>query len=124
MGFLLVFIGGGIGSAFRHGVNMLAARHLAGVFPWGTLAINVVGCLLMGVLTEYFALRSHLSMELRLFLATGILGGFTTFSTYSLEVVLLDARGATLLAVLYAVGSVVLGVAALIGGMAAVRAMS
>lgn len=121
MDFLLVFLGGGVGAALRHGMNLLAARLLGGTFPWGTLCINVLGSFVMGAVVEFWAQRSGLPQQARLFLTTGVLGGFTTFSAFSLEVALLHARGQTTAALLYATGSVALGVGALCLGMAAVR---
>ncbi|WP_038203408.1 fluoride efflux transporter CrcB [Xenophilus azovorans] len=121
MEFLIVFLGGGLGSAMRHGVNVLAARHVASSFPFGTLAINVLGSFVMGLVVELLALRMGLPQNLRLFLTTGILGGFTTFSTFSLEAALLHERGQTALAGGYVAASVVLGVGALFLGMALVR---
>jgi CrcB protein len=121
MEFLLVFLGGGVGAALRHGVNMLAARLLSGAFPWGTLCINVLGSFVMGAVVEFWAQKSGLPQQARLFLTTGILVGFTTFSTFSLEVALLHSRGETAMAALYAAGSVALGVGALYLGMASVR---
>lgn len=121
MEFLIVFLGGGLGSAMRHGVNVLAARYVASGFPFGTLAINVLGSFVMGLVVELLALRMGLPQNLRLFLTTGILGGFTTFSTFSLEAALLHERGQTALAGGYVAASVVLGVGALFLGMALVR---
>ena len=121
MGFAIVFLGGGIGAALRHGVNSLSALLLGTRYPVGTFIINVLGSLLIGVLAELFALKAHLSPGLRLFLITGVLGGFTTFSAFSLEIGLLYQRGETGAALLYALGSVVCGVAALFVGMYAVR---
>ena len=121
MQFLLVFLGGGIGSMLRHGVNLLAARLTSGAYPWGTLCINVLGSFVMGAVVEFWALKSGLPQQARLFLTTGILGGFTTFSTFALEVGLLHSRGETAAALFYAVGSVALGVGALFLGMAVVR---
>lgn len=120
-GFLIVFLGGGLGAAARHGVNLLSAQLVGTAYPWGTFSINVLGSLLIGVLAEWLALHSHLSASLRLFLITGILGGFTTFSAFSLEVGLLHARGATLAAVMYATLSVVCAVGAMFIGMYVVR---
>ena len=91
MNFLLVFLGGGLGAAARHGVNILSLRLWGAGFPFGTLLINVVGSLVMGVLVEHFVLRSGVSMSARLFVTTGVLGGFTTFSAFSLEAVALSA---------------------------------
>jgi CrcB protein len=100
---------------------MLAVNLVASRYPAATFAVNVVGSLLIGVLAELFALRSGLSHNLRLLLVTGVLGGFTTFSAFSLEVGLFLERGETVAAVLYAVASVVCAVGALFVGMAAIR---
>jgi CrcB protein len=124
MGFLIVFIGGGIGAAIRHGINLAAFRLVGAGFPYGTLFINVCGSLIMGLTAEYFALKAGLPQHLRLFLTTGILGGFTTFSAFSLEVALLYERGDLAGSAIYIVASVVLSVAALFGGMAIVRAIA
>ena len=124
MGFLIVFIGGGIGAAVRHGVNLVAGRWLGLGFPYGTLFINVVGSLAMGLIAEYFALKAGLPQSWRLFLTTGILGGFTTFSAFSLETALLYERGEVAAAAIYAVASVVLAVGALFAGLAIVRALT
>jgi fluoride exporter len=123
-GFLWVFLGGGLGAAARHGVGSLSASLLGSRYPWGTFFINVLGSLLIGILAEWFALQSQASAHLRLFLITGILGGFTTFSAFSLEIGLLHERGATAAAILYAVLSVLCGVAAMFGGMYLVRQLS
>lgn len=117
MNYVLVFLGAGFGGALRHGVNVLALRHLPPGFPWGTLAINVLGSLVMGIVAGAFAARIDASQSLRLFLATGVLGGFTTFSAFSLEVMLLHERGASAQALLYALASVLLSVAALAVGL-------
>ncbi|NRP86428.1 putative fluoride ion transporter CrcB [Ensifer adhaerens] len=119
--YLVVFLGAGLGGAFRLGVNELAARLFGGEFPFGTLIINVVGAFIMGVLTEYFAFRGGVSQELRLFLTTGILGGFTTFSTFALESVVLWERGQWIPFVAYVGLSVFLSLGALIAGFAVVR---
>ncbi len=121
MGFLIVFLGGGIGAALRHGVNLFAARLLGAGFPYGTLIINVVGSLAMGLIAEYFALKSGMPQRWRLFLTTGILGGFTTFSAFSLEAALLYERGELIGAAIYVVASVVLAIGALFAGLAIVR---
>ncbi|GJE54858.1 fluoride efflux transporter CrcB [Methylobacterium thuringiense] len=124
MGFLIVFLGAGIGGAFRHGVNLAALRLLgSGTFPYGTLGINVLGSFLMGLVAEYFALRSGLPQQWRLFLTTGILGGFTTFSAFSLETALLYERGELGAAVAYVLASVILSVAALFAALAILRSM-
>ena len=124
MGFLIVFLGGGLGAALRHGINILAARYAGTSFPYGTLVINVVGSLAMGLVVEYFALKAGLPQRMRLFLTTGILGGFTTFSAFSLEVALLYERGQIAGAAIYVVASVVLAVGALFVGLAIVRMLA
>jgi CrcB protein len=122
MGFLIVFVGGGIGAALRHGVNLVSARLFGITFPWHTAIENVSGSLVMGLLAGYFALKAGpTSQSWRLFLTTGILGGYTTFSSFSLDAVLLYERGEMLQALLYVVGSVVLGILGLVAGLALVR---
>ncbi|KQT45399.1 camphor resistance protein CrcB [Methylobacterium sp. Leaf456] len=112
MNTLLVFLGAGLGGVLRHGAN-LAALRLGSTFPWGTLTINVVGSVLMGIVTGWFALRGG-PPQARLFLATGVLGGFTTFSTFSLEAFTLIERGDGGAALAYVLISVLAG----IGGLA------
>jgi CrcB protein len=120
--YVLVFLGGGAGACLRHACNLLGARVAVGSpWPWSTFLINISGALLMGVVVEAFALRNGASPQLRLLLTTGILGGYTTFSTYSLEIGLLLQRGQHGLAALYAGGSVALGLAGLFGGMKLAR---
>ncbi|MFO1185614.1 MAG: fluoride efflux transporter CrcB [Bauldia sp.] len=123
MDYLVVFLGGGVGAALRHGVNGLAARTLGAAFPFGTLAVNVVGSLLMGLLGGYFALRGDPVPGLRLFATTGILGGFTTFSAFSMDAVMLFERGDPGLAAGYAAGSVAIAVAALAVGLTIARGL-
>ena len=124
MDYLLVFAGGGIGAALRHWLNGVALAAWGSQYPWGTLFINVSGSLLMGVVVELAALKIGMPAQLRLFLATGILGGYTTFSTFSLEAGLLHARGDTAAALAYAAASVVLGVAGFFIGLYAVRTLA
>lgn len=121
--FLLVFLGGGLGAVLRHGAGVIAVRALGTQFPYGTLAVNVVGALVMGAAVAWFGARGELSSPLRLFLTTGLLGGFTTFSAFSLETVLLYERGLAGLALLYVLASVVVCVGALVAGMALVKAL-
>lgn len=120
---LLVFLGAGIGGVLRHGTNLAAARLLGIGFPWGTLAVNVVGSLAMGALAGWLALKAGegWTQPVRLFLATGILGGFTTFSAFSLDAMLLWERGQSGAAAAYVAGSVALSLAALAGGLYLVR---
>ena len=124
MGFLIVFVGGGLGAALRHGVNLTVARLLGGTFPYHTLFENVSGSFVMGLLAGYFAFRDGGSQHWHLFLTTGILGGYTTFSAFSLDSVLLYERGEVGLAALYVVLSVVLSVGGLAAGLALVRHFS
>ncbi len=121
--YFLVFAGAGFGGMARHGVNMFAGR-LGFAFPMGTLAVNVAGSFLMGLLTALFAHRMGVPQHLKLFLTTGILGGFTTFSAFSLDAALLWERGAWGPFAAYALGSVILSLAALFAGMAAVRLLA
>jgi CrcB protein len=124
-GFVIVFLGGGIGAALRHGVNLLSARLFGTAFPWHTLIENVSGSLVMGVLAGYFAFKADPSSQhWRLFLTTGVLGGYTTFSAFSLDSVLLYERGETGLAALYVLGSVALAIGGLVAGLALVRHFS
>jgi CrcB protein len=120
---ILVVVGAGIGGGLRHFVNVGAARLLGIQFPWGTLAVNLIGSFAMGLLIAWLALRVSGGQALRLFLATGVLGGFTTFSSFSLDAVLLWQRGSTVVAGLYVVASVGIGIAALVGGLALGRAL-
>jgi len=115
--YIIVFIGAGLGGALRHGVNVAAARLFGYGFPLGTLIVNVAGSFLMGVLAGYFAFRPGFSQHTRLFLTTGILGGFTTFSAFSLDAALLVERHSYALAAGYIVGSVGVSVAALFLGL-------
>ena len=124
MGFLVVFVGGGIGAALRHGVNVISARLFGTAFPWHTLIENVTGSLVMGLLAAYFALKGDASQHWRLFLTTGILGGYTTFSAFSLDTVLLYERGETAMAALYVLASVALAIGGLFAGLALVRHFS
>ena len=121
MYYLVVFIGGGIGSMLRHGVNVLCARLFGIGFPFGTFTVNVTGSIAMGLLAGYFAFRGEAAQIWRLFLMTGILGGYTTFSAFSLDTVLLFERGQFGLAALYVVASVVLSIGGLMAGLALVR---
>jgi fluoride exporter len=121
----LVALGGALGAGCRHLVNGAALRLLGPAFPFGTLFINVAGSLLMGLLAGWLAARfSGGGQALRLFLATGILGGFTTFSAFSLDAVLLWERGDVAGALTYVLGSVVLSIATLVAGLLVMRALA
>ena len=118
MTYLIVFFGAGLGGALRHGVNVGAARMFGYGFPFGTLIVNIVGSFLMGFLAGYFAFRPGIPQDMRLFLTTGILGGFTTFSAFSLDAALLVERHSYALAAGYIAGSVGVSIAALFLGLA------
>jgi CrcB protein len=123
MNYLIVAIGGGLGAALRYGVNVGSPRLFGGDYPWHTLIVNVAGCFVMGLLTELMALKLNLSQEWRLFLTTGILGGFTTFSAFALDFALMAERREFLAAGGYVVASVVLSIVACFLGFAAVRTL-
>jgi len=124
MAFLIVFIGGGLGAALRHGVNVGTARLFGTSFPYGTLTVNIVGCLVMGLLTGYFAFKGDVSQHWRLLLTTGVLGGFTTFSAFSLDVALLYERGEVTLAAVYVLASVLVSLAGVFAGLALMRSIA
>ena len=124
MNYLIVFLGAGIGGTVRHGFNVFIPRWMGSGFPYHTLVINVLGSLVMGLLAGYFALKGEASQPWRLFLMTGILGGFTTFSAFSLDASVLYERGDLMSAAIYVLGSVVVSIAALFVGLYVVRAVS
>lgn len=121
--FLLACAGGALGAGARYLVYAEVNRLWGTVFPWATLTVNVVGSLLIGALAALLLERLPDSVGLRVFLITGILGGFTTFSAYSLDFVALIERGSPGSAVLYAASSVVLSILACWAGLAGARAM-
>lgn len=110
LSYLVVFLGSGIGGALRHGINQLFTHEFGTKFPYGILAINVMGSLLLGLLAGYFAFKGEASQHWRLFLTVGICGGFTTFSTFTQDAVLLIERGEIALSGLYIFLSVALSV--------------
>jgi CrcB protein len=124
MNYLIVFAGGGIGAALRHGVNVLLARVIGTAFPYATLFENVTGSLVMGLLVATFAFKGDVPQHVRLFLTTGILGGYTTFSTFSLDTALLYERGEIGLAIAYVLLSMVVSIGGLFAGLALVRSLS
>jgi len=120
---MLVCLGGGIGAGLRRLTNLGAARLLGVSFPWGTFTVNLLGSLAMGLITGWLAQRMSGSQELRVFLATGILGGFTTFSAFSLDTVVLWERGDVTLAALYVLGSVTCAILFLFAGLWLARSL-
>lgn len=119
--FWLVCAGGAIGAGARYLVNVATLNWIGPGFPWGTFAVNVVGSLLMGFLAGWLILRGGLSEASRLFVMTGVLGGFTTFSAYALDTFYLVERGAYGLALAYALASVALSIGAVFAGVYAMR---
>ena len=124
MSYLLVFFGGGLGASLRHLVNLTCARCLGPGFPWDTFIINITGSTVMGLIAGYLAFKGEASQPWRLFLMTGILGGYTTFSAFSLDTAVLYERGELGLAAAYVLGSVVLSIAGLFAGLALMRHLS
>ena len=121
---LLVAVGGAIGAGIRHLFNLGALRLVGPNFPWGTMVINIIGSFVMGAFIATLSRRyGGASSELRLFVATGILGGFTTFSAFSLDFATLWERGAALTALGYALASVVGAILSLFLGLWLVRTL-
>ena len=123
--YVLVFVGAGLGGTIRFALNNAIPKALGGEFPWATPIINVTGSVAMGFLVGWLAFKSGAgwSQPLRLFVATGVLGGYTTFSTFSLETVALIERGAYVAALSYMLGSVLFGVLGLYGALALSRGL-
>lgn len=118
---LAVAAGGALGAAGRHLVSRASVHLLGTSFPWGTVMVNVLGSLAMGMLIELAALKLSMSLEMRAFVFVGLLGGFTTFSTFSLDAVTLFERGEIIPAFLYVLGSVVASVSGLFLGLYIIR---
>jgi CrcB protein len=117
IGYVVVFVGAGVGGVLRHFMNIWVARFAGTHFPMHTLVINVTGSMVMGMVAGWFALKGGATGHLRLFLATGVLGGYTTFSAFSLDAILLVERHDYLLAAYYIGGSVVLSLLGLMAGL-------
>lgn len=120
---VLVGVGGAVGSICRYLVGLGALRLMGPAFPWGTLIVNLVGSFLIGVLVELIVARFAASTELRLLLVTGFLGGFTTFSSFSLDAFALYERGDVLSALAYVAASLVLSLAAVAAGVVVARSV-
>lgn len=116
-----VACGGAVGAISRHLLSGQVMRWAGSGFPWGTLTVNVLGCFLLGALVEFMALRWSVTQEMRGFLVVGLLGGFTTFSAFSLDVVLLLERGNYLPASAYIAGNLALSVLGLFAGLVLFR---
>ena len=122
MNYLLVFVGGGLGATLRHADQYRRAPgRSARISRIGTFIINITGSIVMGLIAGYLAFKGEAAQPWRLFVMTGILGGYTTFSAFSLDTALLYERGEIGLALLYVLGSVVLAIAGLFAGLALVR---
>jgi len=119
--FIIVFLGAGIGGALRHGTNLAALRLFGAGFPYGTLAVNILGSLVMGLLAGWFAQKADPGQAWRLFLTTGVLGGFTTFSTFSLDTALLWEKGQAGIALAYVLVSITLALLGLFAGLMLMR---
>lgn len=115
---IAVAAGGAVGAMARHGVSKTALHFLGPNFPWGTLAANIAGSFAMGMLIVWLAVREPSSPALRAFLTVGLLGAFTTFSTFSLDVVTLYRDRTILIAGAYLLASVILSVSGLLAGLA------
>ncbi|WP_205967396.1 fluoride efflux transporter CrcB [Aquisalinus luteolus] len=120
---LVIAAGGAIGAMARHAVGQLAMRLLGPNFPWGTLTVNVLGSLAMGLVIAWLVAREPAGQGVRAFLAVGLLGAFTTFSTFALDAVTLYERKAMMTAGLYVGASVILSIVALFAGLAAGRSL-
>jgi CrcB protein len=122
---LLVFLGAGLGGVLRHWIAMAAARAVGNEFPYGIAFINVSGSFVMGLLVGWLAFRAGAdwTRQVQLFAATGVLGGYTTFSTFSLDAYRLLERGEIAAASAYVGGSALLGVGGLWAGLALVRSL-
>jgi len=120
---LAIAIGGALGSLARYAVASLVQSASWPGFPWGIFVVNISGGFIMGVIVELGALKLNFTPELRAFLTVGVLGGYTTFSTFSLDSALLIERGAYASAAAYMAGSALLSVAALFAGLWIVRVL-
>jgi len=119
--YLWVALGGAIGASGRFFVTSMTGRFIGHGFPWGTMTVNVVGSFVMGALISFMAIKWSAGGEMRAFLITGVLGGFTTFSAFSLDFATLIERKETVAALAYAAGSVGLSLLAIFAGLAFMR---
>ena len=119
--FLFIFIGGGLGSLARYALASAVGQITGPGFPWGTLAVNILGGFVMGMLVEMMALKWSVPQEIRLFLTTGLMGGFTTFSAFSLECASMIERGDWGMAGAYVFSSVIGSILALFAALFLIR---
>lgn len=119
-----VAAGGALGAVCRYLVSNWFLQRFGPAFPWGTFTINVTGAFLIGIVLQYAAIRTGFSPYLRLFLATGILGGYTTFSTFAFETYSLSSSQLSFSSIAYAGGSLIVGVAAAYFGVVLVRSVA
>lgn len=118
-----VALGGALGASARYGVDRWIERTSRSVFPWSTFTINVTGCFVIGLVTAVLVERQHLPAWIRVGLVVGVIGGYTTFSTFAQEALELGEVHHVLLALLYVVASIALGIAAVYAGMLVGRAI-
>lgn len=121
--YFIVFLGAGLGGTLRHAVNVIVPRLLGSDYPYSTILVNAGGSFMMGLMAGWFAYKGDSAQGWRLFLATGVLGGFTTFSTFSLDAALLWERGETWNVAIYVMSSVTLALGGIIGGIGVMRLM-
>ena len=120
---MAIALGGALGAVARHFISHWSVVALGNGFPWGTLTVNVVGCFALGVVVEVMALVWSPAAEWRAFLTVGVLGAFTTFSAFALDISILHERGEMLQAILYVTVSVAGSIAAILAGMSLTRAV-
>lgn len=121
--YFIVFLGAGLGGTLRHAVNVIVPRLLGSDYPYSTILVNAGGSFMMGLMAGWFAYKGDSAQGWRLFLATGVLGGFTTFSTFSLDAALLWERGETWNVAIYVMSSVTLALGGIIVGIGVMRLM-
>ena len=119
-----VFVFGGLGSLLRHATNVIMMRQFGPAFPWSTLAVNAIGCMLIGILARILPLPADGGIELRLMLMTGLCGGFTTFSAFSLDAANLWLRGDAVLAIAYVAASLIISLIGVAIGLSIGNALS
>lgn len=118
---ILVGIGGGLGSILRYITTLIANKYFPGAFPAGTFAVNIIGCLLLGMLLGLFLIKEQSSTDLKYFLVTGFCGGYTTFSAFASENINLFQSGNSFTALLYIAASVILSLLAVWGGLSLIK---